>query len=331
MNKFAVIIPYFGKFKPSITLFLESCNRNPDVDWLFFTDCQVPSGMSIKQNIRWSMTTLSELHVLAEEKLKKHVTLTRPYKLCDLKPFYGVIFSDYLSGYEYWGYGDTDVIYGQLTAYLSKIHYADYDKINWMGHLCFLRNNKKCNYSPFFTLENTADAEFVLQNEANLGFDERDFNKKCLAQNLKIYTGQWAADIDIFYQRMRCVDRFTLHQLLDTTDVQYAPKNYAKQLFAVINGKIYRVYLRLGKVYWEEFAYIHFRKEAPLQFFSFSQDTYIISRDGFWPLEYEPDELHTYDIAQKLIKRLNSQQNTIQETTTSIYQWYRKISGKRGW
>lgn len=331
MNHFAVIIPYFGKFRPSITLFLESCNRNSEVDWLIFTDCQIPGNIEIKQNIHWNMTTLSELRVLAEEKLKKKVSLERAYKLCDLKPFYGIIFSDYLSDYEYWGYGDTDVILGQLSDYLSEIHYADYDKINWMGHLCFVRNNAVCNYAPFYALEKTVDAEFVLQNEANLGFDERDFNKKCLAQNLKIYTGHWAADIDIFYHRMRCVDCFTLHQLLDTTDVQYAPKNYAKQLFVVVNGKIFRIYLRFGKVFWEDFAYIHFRKEVPIQLSSSSLDTFIISRDGFWPLGCDIDELYTYDTAQKLIERFNPQQKIMQETITSVYQWYRKVSGKRGW
>ena len=37
-NKFAVVIVYFGQFKNSISLFLSSCIRNPDVDWLFFLE-----------------------------------------------------------------------------------------------------------------------------------------------------------------------------------------------------------------------------------------------------------------------------------------------------
>lgn len=331
MNRFAVIIPYFGKFRPSISLFLESCNRNSEVDWLIFTDCQLPSGISINQNIYWNKATLEDVRNLAEKKLQRRIVLNRAYKLCDLKPFYGVIFSDYLSGYEYWGYGDTDVIYGQLAAFLSKIHYADYDKINWMGHLCFVRNTRRCNYAPFYTLKNTVDAEYVLQNEKNLGFDERDLNRKYLAQDLKIYTGQWAADIDIFYQRMRCVDRFTLHQLLDTTDVHYAPKNYAKQLFIIVQGKVFRIYLKFGKVHWEEFAYIHFRKEVPIHFSLEQRDTYIISRDGFWPLDCGIDDLNTCEVVDKLIKRYNHQQSFLREIYISIFQLYRKVSGKRGW
>ena len=101
-NKFAVVIVYFGQFKKSISLFLSSCIRNPDVDWLFFTDCPIPDEIDLKKNIIWHQTTLNKIRALAEEKLKIKIPLTKAYKLCDLKPFYGVIFSDYLTDYEYW-------------------------------------------------------------------------------------------------------------------------------------------------------------------------------------------------------------------------------------
>lgn len=40
-----------------------------------------------------------------------------PMKLCDLKPFYGIIHRDLLekNNYEWWGFGDIDVAYGDLT------------------------------------------------------------------------------------------------------------------------------------------------------------------------------------------------------------------------
>jgi hypothetical protein len=33
------IIDYFGKWPEWFQLFLESCKRNPTIDWLFHTDC----------------------------------------------------------------------------------------------------------------------------------------------------------------------------------------------------------------------------------------------------------------------------------------------------
>lgn len=327
-NKFAVIILYFGQFKKSILLFLSSCIRNPDVDWLIFTDCSVPDGIILKENIIWHQTTLDTIRKLAEEKLNIEIPLTRVYKLCDIKPFYGTIFSDYLIDYEYWGFGDVDVIYGQVAQFLKKINYSQYDKINWMGHLSFVRNEIKCNQAFLTEVKNTVNWKTVVCSDNNIGFDERDANTKFLSNGLKIYTEKWAADIDIFYWRMRCVDKKTLHFLLDTWQLKYAPRNYSYQIFAVLNGVTYRIYLKRKKVIREEFAYIHFRREVPINV-SIDSTNYLITRDGFIPIL--EDDFNDYDKVKEYIIKYNMQENTIQEVKNFLYQLYRKISGKRGW
>lgn len=331
MKRFAIVIPYFGQFKPSIVLFLESCNRNKDIDWFIITDCQIPNEVILNSNINWIRMTLEEARCLAEIKLECKVELKRAYKLCDLKPFYGLIFEDYLVGYEYWGFGDTDVIYGRLSEFLFKINYSNYEKINWMGHLCFVRNTQKCNRAVFVDGKGTLKASEVLQNENNVGFDERDYNRKCLKNEMKIYNGKWSADIDIFYWRMRCVDVKTYHYLLDTFEIKDAPRNYSKQMFAVIKGRICRIYLKFGRVHVEEFAYIHFRKEVPIKFENYEAQTYLITREGFELILNLENKLHDYQYVLKLIKKYNNQENFVQEVQCFISQFYRKITGKRGW
>ena len=37
----AIVLPYFGKLPNYFPLFLESCRKNPTVNWLFYTDCEV--------------------------------------------------------------------------------------------------------------------------------------------------------------------------------------------------------------------------------------------------------------------------------------------------
>lgn len=329
MNQFAVVIPYFGLFKPSIVLFLESCNRNPDIDWLVFTDCKVPDQVTLKSNVKWFICSLSDIKSLAERKLKNSISLERAYKLCDIKPMYGLIFEDYLDGYAFWGFGDTDVIYGDVSGYLARIQYNNYDKINWMGHLCFVRNNPDINTLAMSEVDKTISPIKVLHNLNNTGYDERDYNKKCLAKGLRIYNKQWAADIDIFYWRMRCADLKTFHYLLDTKEIEYAPKNYPKQLFALVRGRVYRIYIKRKIAYRDEFAYIHFRKEVPIQFTDINRDTFIISREGFIPAE-EYDLVNSERV-QDLINLYNNQENTIEEINTFISQYFRKVSGKRSW
>ena len=36
------LIPYFGRWPFWMPFFLQSCRFNPDVQWLFFTDCGTP-------------------------------------------------------------------------------------------------------------------------------------------------------------------------------------------------------------------------------------------------------------------------------------------------
>ena len=327
MNRFAVIIPYFGQFKPSISLFLESCNRNSDVDWFVFTDCEIPADVTLNINIHWVSTTLEHIKIMAQEKIGCKVALSRAYKLCDLKPFFGIIFRDYLKGYEYWGFGDVDVVYGRLSAYLDSIDYFRYDKINWMGHLCFVRNSDSCTATALEKVDETIDASKVLSNENNLGFDERDYNKKCLAKGMKIYTGKWAADIDVFYWRMRCVDLKTFHYLLHTREIDYAPKNYSRQMFALIDDSVNRIFLNNHQVHLEEFAYIHFRKEVPIHLDRLRTDSYIISRTGFWPLKGGSIALSDYNTVKELIDRYNNQENWLQELQC-FWHYYREYSRK---
>lgn len=329
MNKFVVIIPYFGQFKPSIALFLESCNRNPGIDWFIFSDCEVPSGISLGNNIKWRPVKLSVVKRIAEQKLHCEIMLNRAYKLCDMKPMYGLIFEEYINEYDYWGFGDTDVIYGDVLSFLERIQYEQYEKINWMGHLCFMRNLPDINAIAMEETPETISPKTVLKTESNLGYDERDFNKKCLSHGIRLYNDKWAADIDIFYWRMRCTDLKTFHRLLATQEIEYAPKNYPLQLFAIVDGRVYRIYLKGNHIFKDEFAYIHFRKEVPIKFDDITRNTYIISRDGF--ISVNKTELENVVCVRSLIKKYNNQEGPLKEFKTFVYQYFRKVSGKRGW
>ena len=47
-------------------------------------------------------------------------TLPKPYKLCDLKPFFGRLFPEAVDGYDWWGYTDTDMLLGNLRSVLTR-------------------------------------------------------------------------------------------------------------------------------------------------------------------------------------------------------------------
>jgi hypothetical protein len=47
------------------------------------------------------------------------LNLSNPYKLCDYKPLYARIFSELVAPYDYWGWGDLDVLYGDIRPCIS--------------------------------------------------------------------------------------------------------------------------------------------------------------------------------------------------------------------
>ena len=142
MKKIIILIPYFGKWPEWIDLFLETCKHNPTIDWLFFTDCGEPQNKC--PNVRYIHMTFAELNRLISSKLGMGVNIINPYKLCDFKSAYGVIFDEHIRGYDYYGYGDIDVIYGDIRKFATD-DVLQHDFISFhgdrvSGHLALFKN-----------------------------------------------------------------------------------------------------------------------------------------------------------------------------------------------
>ena len=144
-----MIMPYFGNSWPNyFPLYIESCTLNPQVDFLFFTD--IPQDFTYPSNVRFMETTLEEVASLAGQVIGQPVVIQNPYKLCDLKPAYGHIFQKYIVGYDFWGYGDIDVIYGKWVPLIKEQMLLECDIISfrpyWMsGALAIIRNEPATN------------------------------------------------------------------------------------------------------------------------------------------------------------------------------------------
>lgn len=137
-----LFIPYFGAWPEWIDLFLETCRWNPAVDWLFLTDCPPPANWC--PNVRYHPTTLAELERRAEARLGFHVPLRRPYKVCDLRLSFALLFDDLARGYDYLGWSDVDVVYGDLGTFLTGEALAhdliSFNAVHLSGHLALMRN-----------------------------------------------------------------------------------------------------------------------------------------------------------------------------------------------
>lgn len=132
------VLPYFGKFNNYFQLFLNSFSFNSSYDLFIFTDCI--ENYNYPSNVKVIKTTLFEVKTIAEQKLGFKVCLGNPYKLCDFKPAYGLLFEEYISGYEYWGHCDCDILFGNLEKLLTPLLEQDYDKLFAAGHMTIYKN-----------------------------------------------------------------------------------------------------------------------------------------------------------------------------------------------
>ena len=172
-----LIIPYFGKWPPYFHLFLKGCTNNKWLQILFITDCEIIDPKI--SNVKFIPFSSKELDELIADKLSiENYKLRFPYKLCDLKPAYGHIFAHYIKDFEYWAYGDIDLIYGNLGKYVLPKMDSGYDIISAREEIVSgsftLVKNTNYNNTLYNKLENFTSLINTLRCE---GIDETSHNE----------------------------------------------------------------------------------------------------------------------------------------------------------
>lgn len=174
MKSIVLITCYFGKFPWYFTYFLHSCKYNPGVSFVVVTDND--EQFALPPNVTIVHRTLPEISSLASEKLGFRVMIETPYKMCDFKPAYGFLFPELIDGYDFWGHGDIDVIFGNIRNFITKDLLEQYDFISVRhdyitGHFALFRNCKKMNE----LFMRSADYRKVFGSLFHYCFDETNF------------------------------------------------------------------------------------------------------------------------------------------------------------
>lgn len=171
-----IIIPYFGKWPFWMPFFIESCRANPNINWLLLGDCDVLDDLP--NNVEQRFFAFVDYCAFVSECLGINFNPSNPYKLCDLKPALGFIHAEDVAGYDFWGFSDLDLIYGDLRSYFSDERLRKYKVLSTherriSGHFCLLRNEPELN-SLFWKIP-----DFVRRAEdpKNHALDEGGFSR----------------------------------------------------------------------------------------------------------------------------------------------------------
>ena len=104
MKRIAFVVPYYGKLPDFFRTWAYTAGylKNQNIDFFLVTDLLVP--FELPSNIKVVEITFQELKQRIQTQFDFHISLETPYKLCDYKPAYGLLFSDLLRGYDFWGH-----------------------------------------------------------------------------------------------------------------------------------------------------------------------------------------------------------------------------------
>jgi hypothetical protein len=171
----ALIICYYGEFPWYFSYFVHSCKHNPSINFYIITDNKTLTS-PLPDNVKLIYKTLEETSFLATQKLGFEVSMDYSYKLCDFKPAYGFIFSEILKDYDFWGYGDLDVIFGNIRNFATETMLENYDLMSiqpyWLpGCFSLFRNTPKLNT----LFMQSKDYEKVFRSRKHYCFDETNF------------------------------------------------------------------------------------------------------------------------------------------------------------
>lgn len=177
-----VLICYFGKLPWYFRYFLHSCAFNPSIVFKIITDNPEFVDLAPK-NVEFIRCTLDKFCLKASKALNINVKIEHPYKICDLRPAFGIIFKKLIHGYHYWGYGDIDVIYGNIRKFLLKKLNSDFDIISvrhdYLPGCFILFKNTQKNNSLFMQ---SRDYKKVFSSSTHFCFDETNFSHQAFTR-----------------------------------------------------------------------------------------------------------------------------------------------------
>lgn len=305
--KIGIISVYMGPPPTYFKAWIQSCKVNSSIDFIYVTDQDIKLDVP---NLKIIKTTLRGLKEKASALLGFNVSLDSPFKLCDYKPMYGILFQEYLEAYDYWGHCDIDLIWGDLRSFFEKHKLHKYDKFLPLGHLSLYRNTFENNRRFMDNVEGLSNYRVIYSRKENYLFDELALVK--IYQNHGLYFDK-IIFADIWPSKKRytmCTFLKYYQSIYDEFAQRCDPINFKNQIFMWENGKIYQYMIDNKTVKKREFLYIHIQKR-PWEMIDEYSDRMIISNGIVKAVNSDADvrelidQYNHYSIFQEIYDDLN--------------------------
>ena len=258
-HRICLIIPYFGKIPAYFDLWALSASYNSDIDFLIISD--LPFVVNRDGNVKQIEMSFKEMCDRIKSRIGSWAVVNEPYKLCDYKPAYGLLFEEYLVGYDFWGFCDIDVILGKISSFISQTVLDNYQKILFQGHFCLMKNTERMRYLFMEKYPNVIDYKHAYSTNFNCHFDEN---------GPIAYADEYDKSINVYFDWI----------FFDVNFNEYIIQSHGTECCLIWNdGKLI--------AYWangtqsEEQMYVHLQKRIMRRGFDGCVSRFAIMRDEF--------------------------------------------------
>ena len=244
MKSIIVIFPHFGKLPPQYKMWRASAIHNPDIDFLFFTDCDVEPA----KNIIVHKMNFGNFKKIVQSKFDFPILLDRPYKICDFRPAFAYILSDYIKGYDFWGWGDLDVVYGDIRHFVTDEVLSCHKMISGYGHFTLYSNDEYTNTFFMKEVEGYVNYKEAFTQSRSMYFDEygyKGFGDKWRGCHPKLCWLEWPFDNASFPKQSYHINSLT--------------RGWKKVIFEHVENKLYVLRFNNGQLEKKESLYAHFQ------------------------------------------------------------------------
>lgn len=255
--RIAIVIPFFGELncKGYFQLFLDSCAQNKFITWFLITNDR--TTYNYPENVCVKYQSFEELRGFIQNQFDFPISLNTPYKLCDFKPAYGNIFKEMIRDYDWWGFGDIDLIWGNASHFITEELLENNEQLYSRGHLTISKNNEKMR----LLYQDQGGKELyrkIFSEERSYAFDELHisggFREIVARTGIQLYDELDFADI----AKQNWFDVFSFE--LAQAQLKSKEKNIGRSIFCWSPERLERIYYQNRKLISKEFLYIHLQR-----------------------------------------------------------------------
>lgn len=312
MKTIVIIIPYFGAFPKMFPFWLRTANENSSIDFVLITD----NNLDTTGNVKVVNMQFEELKLKIQELFDFPISIPTPYKLCDFKGAYGFIFYEYIQNADFWGFGDIDLVYGDIRHFLTKEILEAYWVISGWGHLTLYKNDEICNNFFKTNLCGFQYYKSVFACPYNSAFDE--FNHKGLSD-------MWTFLYPDKIWDSRLFDDIRVPRLSFNFISEFHPEYSVHLIFKYFDRKLYRIFIGSdGKIKMEQSLYAHFQQRSFMSVNALNQNEFMIIPNTFIDVEQiTTDKLKKWTRPRNFERKIWNLRCRLKWRLNIIFEYYR--------